>query len=74
MEIDFTEAASALPPLIWRNKWDSFAEKLGLPFKARTLANLDCKNEGPPRVCFGKRVGYPREGLITWLNNRAKGK
>lgn len=36
------------------------------------IANLDCIGEGPPRVLFGRKVGYPVEGLVAWLRKRSE--
>lgn len=38
---------------------------------AGTLANADCRGEGPAgRVRVGKRIGYPVPALIAWLEAR----
>ncbi len=40
----------------------------------RYLANLDCQGMGPPgRVKIGKKVAYPVDSLIAWLEKRADG-
>jgi len=36
-----------------------------------TLANLDCRGEGPPvRLRVGRRVAYPTDVLAKWLAER----
>jgi hypothetical protein len=37
-----------------------------------TLQNLDSEGRGPRRIFLGKRVGYAKQDLIAWLNERAK--
>lgn len=38
----------------------------------RTLANKDCLGEGPAgAVRMGRRVAYPVESLILWMESRA---
>lgn len=32
-----------------------------------TLANLDCKGDGPPKLRRGKKVLYERESFIEWF-------
>ena len=69
--LDFSELKDVLPEIIWRHRWNRLAEKIGLPFKAGTLANLDSENRGPNRVYFGRKVGYRRDDLIEWLQTWA---
>ena len=39
----------------------------------KTLANLDCLNEGPKeRVRIGSRIGYPVTAFAEWYANRVK--
>lgn len=39
----------------------------------RTLANLDSKGEGPrDRVRVGRKIAYPVDKFIQWLEGRAK--
>jgi hypothetical protein len=38
----------------------------------KSLANLDSKGEGPKgRFRIGKKIAYPVESLIAWLEGRA---
>lgn len=38
----------------------------------RTLANLDCKGEGPKRIRIGRKVAYSVRDLCAWLAERAQ--
>ena len=39
----------------------------------RTLANLDSQGLGPKkRIRFGKKIAYPVDSLIEWMQERAK--
>lgn len=61
-----------------KNKWPSMivarsqVEKFsGGLLNPRTMANLDSVGEGPPRGKCGRKVFYPVDTLITWLEERA---
>lgn len=41
--------------------------------KGRYLANLDSLRLGPPRIRVGRKVGYPVDELILWLEKRIQG-
>ena len=57
-----------LPPVIYRTH-PKFKELVGI--SPRTMANADCRGEGPAeRVRLGRVVGYPRESLLAWLRTR----
>jgi len=56
-----------LPPVVARNKISFY---LGGLLSKGYMANLDSEGRGPARVKIGKRVGYLREDLITWLLGR----
>ena len=63
----------------------AFAKKWPSAFVARTeisrfsggvitdhyLANLDAQGAGPPRVKIGRKVAYPVDSLIEWLEQRS---
>jgi hypothetical protein len=36
-----------LPPIVWRARWNSLADRHGLPFKRGYLENLDSRGIGP---------------------------
>lgn len=36
-----------------------------------TMANFDCRGEGPEKIRIGKRVGYPVRPFVAWLKSRA---
>jgi hypothetical protein len=54
-------------PIVARSEVARFTGGLLHP---RTLANLDAKGEGPPRVYFGRKAAYLRDGLIEWMRGR----
>ena len=59
-----------LPPVVYRN-FPKFREMVG--YSPRSLANFDCKGEGPTgRVYCGRVAGYTRESLIAWLSQRMR--
>jgi len=35
-----------------------------------TLANLDSQKLGPPKFKVGRKVAYPLDELIKWIENR----
>lgn len=38
----------------------------------RYIANLDCQGMGPPgRIKVGRRVAYPVDSLVRWLESRS---
>jgi hypothetical protein len=41
-------------------------------YSGRYIANLDSLGKGPPRITIGRRVAYPIQGLIAWLQKRTK--
>ena len=59
-----------LPPILFRNH-PRFKELTGL--SPRTLANMDCKGEGPSeKIQISRVVGYPRGAFVAWLAARYK--
>lgn len=70
MDFDFNKLARNWPaPIVSRTEIAKFSGGLLTP---RTLANLDSLNEGPPRGRCGRKVFYPVDGLVTWLEARSK--
>lgn len=68
MDFDFGKLAKNWPaPIVSRTEISKFTGGLLTP---RTLANLDSLNEGPPRGRCGRKVFYPVEGLVAWLQGR----
>lgn len=57
----------ALPPVFNRHTAE---EVLGRAIKARTLANLDCLKQGPPKLRLGKIVTYERDSFLAWVAER----
>lgn len=56
-----------LPPIIARCKIGFYMGEL---LSESYLANLDSLGVGPPKVKFGRKVGYLRDDLIDWLLDR----
>lgn len=66
---DFQKFIHAWPaPIVARTEISKFSGGL---LSSRYLANLDSKGEGPPRIRIGRKVGYPVDSLIKWLESRA---
>ena len=58
-----------LPPIIARHDIEKY---LGGLISKGYLQNLDCEGKGPERIKVGRKVGYTREALVTWLIQRTK--
>jgi len=70
IESIFKNLASKWPSaIVARSEIGNFS---GGVLSARYMANLDCRNEGPPRVRIGGKVAYPVEDLIQWMESRAQ--
>ena len=42
-------------------------------FKPRSLANLDCKGQGPAgRLVFAGKICYPRDQVVVWFSSLAE--
>lgn len=65
--VDLSELRRTLPPVVARKKIDHY---LGGIISKRYMANLDCRDDGPPKVRIGKNVGYLRDPLVDWLESR----
>lgn len=56
--------------IVAREKITEFTGGLMSPGR---IANLDVAGDGPPRIRFaGRKVGYPVNQLVTWLEGRAE--
>jgi len=56
--------------IVSRDQVDKFT---GGIIKPSYLANLDSKGEGPARIVrCGRKVGYPVEDLVAWLDDRCQ--
>lgn len=67
---EFQKLAQAwASPIVARTEVQKFSGGLLSP---RTLANLDSLGEGPPRGRCGRKVFYPVDTLVAWLERRAK--
>lgn len=52
---------------------EKIAEFTGGLISPGRMANLDAAGDGPPRIRFaGRKVGYPVEPLVKWLEGRAE--
>lgn len=38
----------------------------------RTLANIDSRGEGPPKITVGRKVAYKTTDLVVWLERRMR--
>ncbi|UJX40892.1 hypothetical protein K9F62_19765 [Desulfovibrio sp. JY] len=66
--VDLSTLRETLPPILARKKIDRY---LGGIISQGYLANLDSEGTGPRRVRVGGTVGYLREDLIAWLEERS---
>lgn len=58
--------------LVAREKIGEFTGGIISP---KTIANLDATGEGPKgKITVGRKVAYPVDSLITWLESRANEK
>lgn len=57
-------------PVVVRTEVGKFSGGLLHP---RTMANIDSRGEGPERIRFGKKVAYPVDSLISWMEKRFEG-
>lgn len=72
IDFDFSKLAKAWPsPIVSRTEISKFSGGLLTP---RTLANLDSLGIGPPRGTCGRKVFYPVDSLVVWIEKRAKTK
>lgn len=68
---DLSPLAARWPSaLVAREKVMEFSGGIISP---KSIANLDALGEGPEgRITVGRKVAYPVDLLITWLESRAK--
>ncbi|TVQ99284.1 MAG: hypothetical protein EA399_07785 [Desulfovibrionales bacterium] len=45
--IDWSAVADHLPPIIWRHRWNDYADRYGLPLRRGTIQNRDSAGTGP---------------------------
>ena len=68
---DFSELAKKWPSaFVAREKISEFSGGILHP---RTMANIDSAQnvDSPERVRFGRKVAYPVQSLIAWMERRA---
>lgn len=66
--IDLSSLRENLPPVVARKNIDRY---LGGLISSGYLANLDSEGLGPRRIQCGRNVGYLREDLVDWLEERS---
>lgn len=70
-KINLSPLAARWPSsLVAREKVGEFSGGIISP---KTIANLDATGEGPKgRITVGRKVAYPVDLLIAWMESRAK--
>jgi len=68
-QLDLTSLARKWPSSFVSR--DRVAEFSGGILHPRTMANIDCKGEGPKRIRIGRKVVYPVNDLCEWLSKRS---
>ncbi len=68
---DFSSLAQKWPsPYVARQEVEKFT---GGMVSIKYLANLDCQGLGPKRrVKVGRKIAYPVQSVIEWMESRAK--
>jgi len=64
------ELRSILPKILWRSKWPTYQCRYGVPFEARSLANMAAMGTGPPCKHLGRRTYYLSADFCDWLETR----
>jgi len=71
---DWTFLLEAAPPIIWRSRWDTTPSAWGFPIAAQPC-RISTTDRGKGRQGISwHRVGYRREALVEWLQNRDRGR
>lgn len=69
-EISFKSLAEKWPSaFVARTEVSNFSGGL---VNVKTIANLDSQKQGPPRVRVGRKIAYPVDSFIQWLESRAE--
>lgn len=69
MSFDFEKLRKSWPaPIVARTEIARFTGGL---LNARTMANLDSLGEGPPRGRYGRKIFYPVDSLVAWMEARS---
>ncbi len=55
-DVDWSSLKDVLPPIIWRHRWNSIAERYGLPYSRHYLERLDSEKRGPGRANSSEEV------------------
>ena len=69
MNTDLSTLRDKLPPVVSRSQIDRY---LGGLISCGYLQNLDSEGKGPRRIRLGRKIGYLREDLIAWLEERCE--
>lgn len=65
---DLSGLLKTLPPIVPRKDIDRY---IGGIVSKGYLANLDSQGKGPRKFRCGRNVGYLREDLVAWLEERS---
>ena len=69
-DFDYKKLAASWPsPIIARTEVPTFTGGL---LSSKYLANLDSLGLGPPSSRCGRKIFYPVEGLVQWMESRSK--
>ncbi len=64
----FSKLAEKWPSaFVAREKVEEFS---GGILHSRTMANIDSQGIGPEKVRFGRKIAYPVDSLIMWMENK----
>lgn len=67
---DLSSLAGKWPStIVARNKIEDFT---GGGMKPGYMANLDSKGIGPPSIRIGRKIVYPVQTLLSWLESRSE--
>ena len=70
MNFNFNKLAECWPsPVVSRTGIEQFSGGL---LNSKLMANLDSIGAGPPRGRCGKKIFYPVDTLVIWLEQRAR--
>lgn len=58
--------------LMTRKEASAYAAALGIPLAVNTLAKFVGRDDGPPRVYFGRRPLYRVSEFRAWLHSRQR--
>jgi hypothetical protein len=50
-DTDWSTVIDQMPEIVWRHRWNSLAERYGLPYRKGHVQNLDSRGVGPSSFC-----------------------